>query len=233
MRSPIFATLVCTLSFFASLSLATPTPLKRADSVAFHDPRARGGALLNRSGGLGEPLNVIISGKSSPEILTKNGFLDYARAVGFSMECFGQHRGDPQPANLGDGNGWRGEREVLRQHFAIPLLGTCLQSLTGGNHFRVYQQDGPEANSGALFLAVSEEKDLANNHQIVPNGYNIGRDLFVNGAVGTKRFLLHTYTTTVEEVRGLLEPGSEGVNHGIAQDGVVKVLTVTRKFSLF
>lgn len=70
------------------------------------------------------------------------------------MECFGQHEGARQPANLGDGNGYKDERvsgrtfsdsansqvvfvqEVLREHFNIPFLGTCLQSLVGGNHLR-------------------------------------------------------------------------------------------------
>lgn len=192
--------------------------------------------MLNQSGGpgLGEPLNVIISGKSSPDVLTKDGFLNYVRAVGYSMECFGQHQGARQPANLGDGNGAKDEREVLREHFNIPVLGTCLQSLTGGNHMRTYPQNGPNANSGALFLAVSQEKDLADHHAIVPNGYNIGRDKFASEAVGEKKLgfpFFRKYTTTVQDITGLMPAGANGINHGIATDGIVKLLTVTSKFS--
>lgn len=202
------------------------TPPQRRDAVDFYDPRKGGGSQLDESAGLGEPLNVIISGKSSPEVLTPEGFLNYARAIGFSKECFGVHSGGKQRANLGDGHGWVDEREVLREHFNIPILGTCLESLIGGNHLRTFRQDGPDANSGALFLAVSQEFDLQGKHAIVPNGYNIGRDDFVNKAVGKKRFLLKTYQTTVQDITGLLPAGSEGINHGIAQDGIVKLLTV-------
>jgi len=84
---------------------------------------------------------------------------------------------------------------------------------------------------------------------IVPNGYNIGRDKFVSEAVGEKKFWFTKYTTTVEDITDLLPAGAMGVNHGtlrlqygsgsadcnqgIAQDGVVKLLTVTARFSLF
>lgn len=56
--------------------------LQERSSVDYFDPRERGGSLLDSSAGLGEPLNVIISGKSSPQILTPSGFLKYAQAVG-------------------------------------------------------------------------------------------------------------------------------------------------------
>ena len=63
----------------------------------------------------------------------------------------------------------------LREDFRDPILGTCEESITGGNHFRyaanpylasvtshmshsVFQQNGPNANSGAMFLAVSQEE---------------------------------------------------------------------------
>ncbi|KAF8070459.1 hypothetical protein FPV67DRAFT_1668312 [Lyophyllum atratum] len=201
--------------------------------VDFYDPRIRGGSQLNKSGSGGEPLNVIISGRSTAKVLTPSGFLNYARAIGMSKECLGLHKGDRQPANLGDGHGWIDEREVLRQHFYIPILGTCLESLMGGNHLRTYRQDGPDANSGALFLAVSQERDLSYHHGIIPDGYNIGRDRFVNTAVGKRSYLGTTYETTVQDVIGLLGQGSEGVNHGIPQDGIVKLLTVTIRKQCF
>jgi hypothetical protein len=39
----------------------------------------------------------------------------------------------------------------------------------------VFRQNGPKANSGALFLAVSVEQDVSQSHTISPNGYNLGR----------------------------------------------------------
>jgi hypothetical protein len=65
----------------------------------------------------------------------------------------GVHIGNPQTANLGDGNGSLNEIKVIRQDFGDPSAGTCLESVIGGNHFRYWRQNGPTANSGALFLA--------------------------------------------------------------------------------
>ena len=70
-----------------------------------------------------------------------------------SEECLGIHLGNPFPANLGDGNGPVNQTIELRQDYGDSELGTCLESLIGGNHFRVYFQNGPTADSGAAFLA--------------------------------------------------------------------------------
>ncbi|KAJ6489570.1 hypothetical protein C8R47DRAFT_1124806 [Mycena vitilis] len=211
-------------------SLLTASPVvKRADD--FLNPTTGGGSFLDKSAGLGEPLNVIISANSSPEVLTLPGFLQYAQAIGFSTECLGLHLGTPQSANLGDGRGDVNETEVLRQSFGIPGVGTCLESATGGNHFRVF----PQAGTGALFLAVSKEEDAEESHTIVADGYNVGRDVLVANAVGTHtgfdetKLKVNTYNTVVTNLAGLLPPGADGINHGIAQDGVVKLLTVTLK----
>lgn len=53
-----------------------------------------------------------------------------------STECFGIHLGDPQSANLGDGNGWVNQTVELRSDYGDAGVGTCLESLIGGNHFR-------------------------------------------------------------------------------------------------
>lgn len=53
-----------------------------------------------------------------------------------STECFGIHLGAPQSANLGDGNGFVNQTVELRQDFGSSSVGTCLESLVGGNHFR-------------------------------------------------------------------------------------------------
>ena len=104
----------------------------------------------------GEPLNVIISGQSVPEVLTHRGFLEYSRSIGFSNECLGLHIGPTQYADLGDGIGLRGEQQLVRQTWRrqIPFWGTtCWESFAGGNHFRAWRQNGTLANTGAWFLA--------------------------------------------------------------------------------
>ncbi|THH29455.1 hypothetical protein EUX98_g4741 [Antrodiella citrinella] len=185
-------------------------------NLAFFNPVNGGGSWLDNAGvGVGEPLNVIISGFSSPDVLTDDGIVNYARAIGFSEECFGIHIGTPQSANLGDGNGFVNQTIELRQDFGSSGLGTCLESLVGGNHFRVYRQNGPTANSGALFLAVSKEEDVFESHNIIPDGYDIGRDMLVTAATGTTNFGGVTYTTQVERMANLMPSGSAGVNHGM------------------
>lgn len=53
-----------------------------------------------------------------------------------STECLGIHLGDPQSANLGDGNGWVNQTAELREDYGHANVGTCLESVIGGNHFR-------------------------------------------------------------------------------------------------
>ncbi|CDO73599.1 hypothetical protein BN946_scf185014.g69 [Trametes cinnabarina] len=198
---------------------------KRA--VDFFDPAQGGGSMFDNATFGGEPLNVIISGQSDPEVLTDDGIANFAKAIGFSKECLGFHLGAPQTANLGDGNGSVNQTIEFRQDFGNDVLGTCLESLVGGNHFRVFRQNGPQANSGALFLAASKEEPASQNHDIIPDGYNIGRDELVASAVGTKSHGGITYNVVAKNITGLMPAGSEGVNHGIAVDGIVTLLTVT------
>jgi hypothetical protein len=202
--------------------------MNKQGGVAYYNPTARGGSMLINAGdGYGEPMNVIISGLSSPAVLTYKGAINYARAAGFSEECFGLHLGGYMSANLGDGNGWVNQTIELRQDYGNAGGGTCFESLVGGNHFRIYRQNGTAADSGALFLAVSREEPVSDHHAIVPDEYNIGRDQLVSAAVGKKKFHGVKYTTTAQNVTGLLAAGVDGINHGIAQDGIVTLLTVT------
>jgi len=221
------------LGLQAALSPLTSNSKQEAistNAVPFVNPNLRGGSLLDwapHTGGLGEPLNVIISGLSSPWVIADGGFVHFANAIGFGIECFGAHLGDPQSANLGDGHGSVNQTLELRQDYGNPDIGTCWESLVGGNHLRVFRQNGPLANTGALFLAVSQEKNLHNGHNIAPNGYNIGRDKFVAGALGVKKYHGVKYQTVAQNFTGLLPPGNKGVNHGWATDGVTVLLTVT------
>ena len=68
-----------------------------------------------------------------------------------STECLDIHLGDPQAANLGDGNGNVNQTMELRENLQIG--GTCAESLNGGNHLRMFRQNGTSHNTGALFLA--------------------------------------------------------------------------------
>ncbi|EJD36089.1 hypothetical protein AURDEDRAFT_74611 [Auricularia subglabra TFB-10046 SS5] len=204
------------------LVLAAPSPVKR-QGVAFTRPVSQ----LDVAGDLGEPLNVIVSALSSPAVLTDDGFLNWLQSINFSTECLGLHIGDPQTANLGDGQGFVDQVKEYREDFGNDEVGTCLESLTGGDHLRMWRQ----ATTGALFLAVSQEEDVTQGHTISPNGYNLGRlvDTLVSratAAAGTSHDGVNYRTTSVDDTT-LLAPGSTGINHGIAQDGVVKVLTIT------
>ena len=69
-----------------------------------------------------------------------------------STECLGQHIGGAQTANLGDGNGDVAQTTELREE-RFSILGTCVESLVGGNHLRMYRQNGINHPTGALFLA--------------------------------------------------------------------------------
>jgi len=226
----MFFTAILLVQTLATLTVAAPQN-KRA--VDFVNPTLNGGSMLDDASGgssssdLGEPLNVIISGLSSPAVLTDDGFLNFAKSIGFSTECLGIHLGGPQSANLGDGNGYVNQTVELRQDYGDPNLGTCLESLIGGNHLRVYRQNGPEADTGALFLAVSQEEDVEEGHTITANGYNIGRNLLSASAAGSTSFDGVNYSTTAQNLTGLLAPGAAGVNHDIATDGITTLLTVT------
>jgi len=200
--------------------------------IHYFDPKPGGGSMLNLDANsrLGEPLNVIVSALSSVAVLTDDGFLNYARSIGFSDECLGLHLGTPQSANLGDGNGFVNQTMELREDYFDPNFGTCLESLMGGNHFRVFRQNGTKANSGALFLAVSQEEDVREHHNIVAGGYDFGRDALVERAIGTTSFGGITYWTTAEDITGLLPPGSAGVNHGIPTDGITTLLHITIQY---
>lgn len=206
--------------------------------------------------GLGEPLNVIISGNSDADVLkdqeTDGGLRNYFLSFGYASECLGQHLGDDQAANLGDGNGLLNETAVIRWDFGDPQLGACKESINGGAHFRYWVQDGDSADSGAVFIAASYELPIAKQHDIIFNGYNLGRDWMIGNVTnqtalidtatvsntstfsGRTMYANYTYQTDVSYQSGILQNTSDGVNHfqsvapknGTAQDGLVAVMQV-------
>jgi hypothetical protein len=89
---------------------------------------------------------VYICGRSCPDISPSG------------KECFGAHLGAPQTANLGDGNGWVNQTIELRNDFGNPDVGACWESLVGGNHLRLWRQNGAKARTNALFLAYVDQQ---------------------------------------------------------------------------
>jgi len=59
------------------------------------------------------------------------------------------------------------ETAVIRYDYLDPQLGTCQETINGGNHFRYWVQDGDDANSGAIFMAVSYEMPVAREFSVL------------------------------------------------------------------
>ncbi|GAA5911231.1 uncharacterized protein JCM6883_001949 [Sporobolomyces salmoneus] len=215
----------------------TNSPTTHED-LGFHNPTSAGGSWLTKWNNWwagGEPLNVVISLHSDRRILDDfDTFLDYCASLRFSRQCFQWADGDSlQAANLGDGNEFVNQSTILRYNYDDPIFGTCSESLQGGNHFRIFHQNGTNADTGAWFLAVSKEHNLAKNHDIVPNGYDLGRDELIEIALnpnGTRSPISKTlYKATVREFSGpefLGNVKTEEINHKVAIDGRIAVLTV-------
>ncbi|CAD6888119.1 unnamed protein product [Tilletia laevis] len=183
------------------------------------------GSSLNSSN---EPLNVIISANSSPEVLTRKGLQSYLRSIDFDFECLNLHSGGPQYATV-DATGSQAQVFLYRETKTSldHIFGTCLESLAGGNHIRGYLQSG----TNAWFLAVSTEENVTKKHKIIPNGYDIGRDDMVQRSQsepdGITDFFFQKWKTTVTYTTDLL-PANHISNHDIALDGKTAILTVTR-----
>jgi len=240
--------------------LYPPQILRRsAPAAGYFNPLGNGGSLLTQVNdtfppGQGEPLNTIISGDSDPRVLVNSqengGLLNFFLSFGFSGECLGQHSGAPQEADLGDGHGFVNETAEFRWNYGDPELGACKETVEGGDHFRYWMQNGPQGNSGAIFMAVSYELPLVDEHDIVVNGYNLGRDWLIgnitqsaiptqnltNGSTftGTTSSSNYTYTSQITYFSGLLQNTSIGINHNdsvgvngaTSIDGLVAVIDV-------
>ncbi|KAH9979891.1 hypothetical protein BGW80DRAFT_1271078 [Lactifluus volemus] len=235
--------------------------VRRTPPQGFYDPTSLGGSWLTQVNntfppGLGEPINVILLGTSDPAVLvdqqTDGGYRNYLLSFGFAGECLGQHSGSDQQANLGDGHGYLNETAVMRWDYGDPTLGTCQESIQGGNHFRYWTQTGAQANSGAIFMALSYEEPEQLNHDIIFNGYNLARDWLVGNATaqpaliptanltngttysGQTSYGGYVYQTSVQYVSGHLSNTSNGINHFVtvgangtdAVDGLIAMLNV-------
>lgn len=196
---------------------------------------------------VGEPINIIVSGRSSQSVLTPVGFLLWATSIQYGVSCLGSSDiGTIQSADLGDGRGPRfqgtdgeGVNGVLRYNYNSPYFGTCKETFVGGSHMRWYVQNGTDANSSAIFIAASTELSLAYGHDIAENGYNVGRDEIVGNATNPEgtSWEGNNYNTTVTWIPAglLLNATTDNINHPNvalpgqeAQDGRVAVLTITQ-----
>ncbi|KAF5336246.1 hypothetical protein D9758_014352 [Tetrapyrgos nigripes] len=214
-------------NLWPSLPLLRKRASRNVPEQGFYDPRSNGGSMLTVVEGTfppgqGEPINMIISGNSDEDVLNDReedgGLRNYWLSLEFAGECLGQHSGSDQGANLGDDNGTKNETAVIRFNYGNPQLGTCQETVDGGNHFRYWVQDGSQANSGAIFMAASYEMPIASQHDIVSNGYNLARDYIVGNITqqtipsvnltnsttysGTTSFDGYTYQTDVLYVSG-------------------------------
>ncbi|KAK0462030.1 uncharacterized protein EV420DRAFT_1640321 [Desarmillaria tabescens] len=255
------ATILLLSLYFPLFILAKEISKRSLPSEGYYSPADNGGSMLTVVGqtypdGQQEPVNAIISGNSDQAVLaqqsTNGGLINYFLSLSFSGECLGQHTGNSQQVNLGDGNGFRNETAVMRYNYGDPALGSCTESVKGGDHFRYWVQNGSEANSGAAFLAISYETSSSDNHDIVENGYNLGRDYVVGNITGSNVSTLaltgsstfsgtsssqgYTYKTDIMYATGLLQNTSIGINHNQsvsnngavnAVDGLVAVFSVS------
>ncbi|KAK0221465.1 hypothetical protein IW262DRAFT_1374024 [Armillaria fumosa] len=247
--------------FCSSFARASEIFKRGVPSEGYYNPANSGGSMLTVVGqtfpdGQQEPVNAIMSGNSDQAVLaqqsTNGGLINYFLSLSFSGECLGQHTGNSQKVDLGDGNGLRNEIAVMRYNYGDPSLGSCTESVKGGDHFRYWVQNGSEANSGAVFMALSYETSSSDNHDIVENGYNLGRDYVVGNISGSEVPMLtlassstfsgtsssqgYTYRTDITYVTGLLQNTSIGINHNQsvshngavnAVDGLVAVFNVS------
>lgn len=226
---------------FSALLWSQEVTAHNNSAKAFDNPKALGGNLYFTFQGQPdtkpEPLNIIISAKSSfgnikgsndtQILLAQNGLSQYLSALNFSDECLGLHLSTPAYANVSSDR-----PELLdflyRENFGDLEQGTCDESLNGGYHFRGWHQ----STSGAWFLAASKELNLTLKHDLVPNGYDIGRDEVVRRAlVGGKDALGCTWApATLQNLTSLVhsdQGGSTGAyDHDIGIDGTISLLTI-------
>ncbi|WFD43204.1 hypothetical protein MPSI1_001859 [Malassezia psittaci] len=192
---------------------------------------------------VGEPLNLIISSESSPDMLQPEGFLVWATALGFGVSCLGQGNSEGfMYANLGTENpnvrqgSLSGNNGVMRWNYGLPEIGTCRETIQGGNHFRWFTQHTRQAGT-AIFIASSIELGLDSAHSVSSNGYNLGRDSIVELATDKNgiEWEGNKFNASVKWVEAgrLLNATSENINHpevaptnGTAIDGRVAVLYV-------
>ncbi|SCV72265.1 BQ2448_4959 [Microbotryum intermedium] len=238
-RSRVVLLLSAILVLGSSSSIVNARVVKRQDNCTrdtqgrgFFDVTPGGGSWLTNAtkDGLGEPINVVLSANSDAYVLTEPGFRDWCLSIQYGLQFLSITLGGKQQANLGDGNGFLEQINLLRYNYHDLTLGTLNETLYGGSHLRYWRQSGCFAASGAWFIAASVEESLEKHHDIVPNGYDLGRDELVGNATmtnGTMSPVTKTvFLATSQSVQYLPVNSSRGINHRIKTDGNVSIVTV-------
>ena len=132
------------------------------------------------------------------------------------------------------------ETAVIRWDYGDPALGSCKETIEGGNHFRYWVQNGPSANrcaslficpgyllnvaftSGAIFMALSYELPIARMFLLVTFcihlsnlAYEEQHDIIPNGCVFPV-FSLDFYTH-VYHLRGIVI-----ISHGMSRQNALR-----------
>ncbi|KDE09368.1 hypothetical protein MVLG_00682 [Microbotryum lychnidis-dioicae p1A1 Lamole] len=203
------------------------------DDLGFYNVTPGGGRWLTYAVDgtlLGEPINVVVSADSDPLIMTEAGLNDWLLSIQYGAEFLNVSLGTKQKADLGDGNGRRNQSEILRYNYFDTIYGTLHESVNGGSHVRIWNQNGPTADSGAWFIAASVEYPAAMGHLIKPNGYDLGRDEVVGNATMKNGTISpatnRTFSATSQLIQFLPANSSANINHDIETDGNVAILTV-------
>ncbi len=220
----------------ASFLLALVTAVVLATNVAAYNNRdflappdwmAHGNDRSNAGYGSVEPINVVISGNSSFDLVS---YLQQ-RDVGWNTCGVSNLQANVQP-----GGHYVNQVVELRQ-------GGCFEFSSGGNHLRAWRQN-LLGGHWDYFMAVSEEHDCWVNggpwHCIDPvgwnggaGGFNQGRNDFVQFLTGYKDLGVDGFNYLYVEQPGVYRSG-HGKDAGqsgwdyVPYDGHVAVLTVAK-----
>lgn len=111
------------------------------------------------------------------------------------------------------------QTNILRYNYFDLAYGTLHESINGGSHVRYWKQNGSEADSNAWFVAASVEMPASENHLIVADGYDLGRDILAGNATMSNGTISpvtnRTFSATAQLEPFLPANSSQNINHGI------------------
>lgn len=174
-----------------------------------------------------EPINVILIGQDGDGgtlRISDEHLHQWAQAMGYETDCMGLHKGNYFYAKI-DSFGEKVQQHQFRQVVGPRLFGSCLETLTGGNHFRAFRQN----DTGAWFLGASVEENIFTHHTLVGDGYDRGRSQLVKSAQAGATRDGCWWQPAVVTIDSTFQDGlrDEILNHGITSDGNVAVIHYT------
>ncbi|KAG7445563.1 uncharacterized protein BT62DRAFT_969236 [Guyanagaster necrorhizus] len=240
------ATILLLSLYLASFILSKEISERGVPSAGYYNPADSGGSMLTvvpqtHPDGQREPVNAIISGNSDQAVLAQQsmdrGLMNYFPAVAISATGTNQHTSNSQQVDSGDSN--ENETAVMQYNYGDPALGSCTESFKRDDHFQYWVQNSSEADSGAIFLAISYKTSSSDQHNIIENRYNLGCN-YVLGSSNTSKIPTlsltgstsfsgslssqgYTYKTDIIYVMGLLPNTSIGINYNqsVSNDSAV------------